>query len=143
MVHTEGTLDPGVDEAGAEWATSVLAADPQGPIIGPENCWSRASQKSPWRLLIAGMGCVFLISLPHRASWLKATVGRQETELRMLNGWRTAISLFHSKREVPRNRYVDPNRLIPLDVTLTKGDFSHWGCVGGTNLQTVGQIEVT
>jgi len=32
MVHTEGTLDPGVDGAGAERATSVLVADLQEPV---------------------------------------------------------------------------------------------------------------
>lgn len=31
MVHTEGTLDPGVDGGEAEGATSVLAGDLQGP----------------------------------------------------------------------------------------------------------------
>jgi len=82
------------------------------------------------------------ISLQHRASSLKTSLGRQQAESRMLNGSRTAISLFRSKAEVPRNRYADPNRLIPLDVILTKGDFLHRGYVGGTNLPTVGQIEV-
>ena len=83
------------------------------------------------------------ISPPHRASSLKASLGRYQAESRMLNGWRTAISLFRSKREVPRNRYADPNRLIPLDVILNKSDFSHRGYVGETYLPTIGQIEVT
>ena len=32
MVHTVGTVGPGVDEAGAEGATSVLVVDLQGPV---------------------------------------------------------------------------------------------------------------
>jgi len=31
-VHTGGTPDPGVDEAEAEWVTSVLVANLRGPV---------------------------------------------------------------------------------------------------------------
>lgn len=70
---------------------------------------------------------------------MKAGVRRQQTESRPLSDWQMAISLFHSKRGVRRNRYVG---WIPLDLIPTNCDGPQQGYAKGTSLPTVGQIEV-
>ena len=65
---------------------------------------------------------------------------RQQTESKVSSGWRMAISSFPSKREALPSRYVNFTR---LQVIATNVVGSQQGHAKGTNLPTVGQVEVS
>lgn len=87
------------------------------------------------------MGCVFLISLLHRTSSLKSeglqTTNGVENVERLADGDLIVSFKTRSSAEQVRGFYS-------IDfLILTEGDGSQQGYAKGTNLPTVGQIEVT